>query len=145
MQMQPSWVAAAKAAMAATRVPASVSLAQFGLESGWGAHMPPDSLNPFGVKDFRGANAVWAMTTEVEHGVVVHVKQPFRRYPSLADAFTEHAQLLATDRRYAPAMAALPDLAAFVAHMAPVYATDPGYAGKLLAIIHGDGLARFDL
>ncbi len=44
------------------------SIAQFALESGWGAHMPPGSNNPFGVKDFHNADAVWAMTTEVIGG-----------------------------------------------------------------------------
>ena len=144
--LQPAWISAAQAAQHATRVPASVSLAQFGQESGWGVHMPAGSLNPFGVKDFTdaGASAVWAMTTEVIGRQAVRKRQPFKRYASLGDAFLEHAQLIATAPIYAPAMALLPNLPGFVVELARHYATDPDYARELLAIINGDGLTRFD-
>jgi hypothetical protein len=128
-------IAAAQVAQNQTRVPACVSIAQWAVESGWGAHTPPGSNNPFGVKDFHGADAVWAWTTEVVHGVMQHVKQPFKRYASLNDAFAGHAELLAGDHRYAPAMAALPDIAAFVKLMAPVYATAPNYGEMIMDVI----------
>lgn len=143
MQMQPEWVLAARAAMQATRVPASISLAQFGEESGWGKDMPPGTNNPFGIKAFHGGG-VESPTIEYVHGRAEHIDQPFAKFDTLDAAFLAHGRLIATDPRYAPAMAALPDVAAFVAHMAPVYATDPGYAGKLLAIITGDRLAPYD-
>lgn len=144
MTPSPVVVAAAKAAMHATRVPASVQIAQFALESGWGAHEPPGSNNPFGVKDFHGADAVWAMTTEVIHGQVIHEKQPFKRYASLEAAFDDHALLFVRIALYAPAMAALPNVDNFVVLMAKHYATDPDYARKILALIRADGLATYD-
>lgn len=144
MIVSPDVIAAAKAAQAATRVPASVSIGQYALESGWGKHMPPGSNNPFGVKGFHDPDPVWAETTEVIGGVAKRVSQPFRRYASIAEAFLEHAQLLANAPVYAAAMAALPDLTAFVRAMAVHYATDPQYGQKLLGLIHIDGLEQYD-
>jgi len=141
--VQPEIVAAAQAAQRATGVPASVSIAQYGLESGWGRHMPPGSNNPFGIKAFHGGG-VEARTAEVADGRAVTETQPFAVFASVAEAFAAHARLIATDRRYAPAMAALPDIGRFVRAMAAHYATDPAYAGKVLAIIAGDDLARYD-
>jgi flagellum-specific peptidoglycan hydrolase FlgJ len=143
MKMQPEWIGAAQTAQEAWKVPASVSLAQMGLESGWMQHLPPGSNNPFGIKAFHGGG-VSAETTEVVGGQVIHEQQPFAVFPTLADAFTAHAKLIATDARYAPAMAALPDVQRFVFAMAKVYATDPAYATKLLAIISGDALTQYD-
>lgn len=143
MNLEPEWIAAAKAAQVATRVPASVSLAQFGLESGWGKHMPAGSNNPFGIKAFHGGG-VSAATTEVIGGKVIHEDQPFAVYPDLKTAFLAHARLLSHVRVYAPAMAVLPDVAKFVALMAPHYATDPGYAMKIMGIIHSGNLTQYD-
>lgn len=143
MNLEPEWIEAAKAAQAATRVPASVSLAQFGLESGWGRHMPPGSNNPFGIKAFHG-NGVSAETTEVVNGKVVHEEQPFAEFPDLSAAFTAHAHLIASLSVYAPAMAVLPDVTKFVTLMAKHYATDPAYAIKIMGIIHSGNLTQYD-
>lgn len=144
MILEPEWINAAKAAQAATGVPASVSLAQFGLESGWGKHMPPGSNNPFGIKNFHGGGTAVAMTSEVINGVVVHKTQPFAVFSSLTDAFMAHAKLFTTVPLYSAAMKALPDVTEFVNLMAPHYATDPGYAQKILGIIHMGNLTQYD-
>jgi flagellum-specific peptidoglycan hydrolase FlgJ len=138
-----SVIAAAQAAQKATRVPASVSIAQYGLESGWGKHMPLNSNNPFGIKAFHGGG-VDAETTEFVGGKIVHEEQPFAIFPDLSAAFLAHARLIATLGVYAPAMAQLPNLEAFVKLMAQHYATDPAYATKILGIIHIDGLEQYD-
>ncbi len=138
-------VAGAQAAQRAWRVPASVSLGQWALESGWGEHMPPSSNNPFGIKARPGEAAVFAPTKEVVHGQWIMVKAAFRHFDSLAAAFARHAELLATARCYAPAMRCSADVDAFVRAIAGPYATDPGYAAKLLAVIDGSDLRRFDL
>jgi flagellum-specific peptidoglycan hydrolase FlgJ len=49
-----------------------------------------------------------------------------------------------SDHRYAGAVGLLPDTAALVHAVAPVYATDADYADKLMEIIQGDGLERYD-
>lgn len=143
IKLDKDWISAAKAAMAQYKVPASVTLAQFGLESGWGKHMPLNSNNPFGIKAFHG-NGVSASTTEVINGKVVHKDQPFAVFSSLTDAFIAHARLIAGDHRYAAAMQALPNLDEFVVLMAAHYATDPEYAHKIMEIIDGDNLRQYD-
>lgn len=143
MQLEPEWIAAAKAAQTATGVPASVSLAQFGLESGWGKHMPANSNNPFGIKAFHGGGTE-AMTTEVINGKVVHENQLFAVFSDLSAAFIAHSHLLASLSVYAPAMAVLPDVTQFVTLMAKHYATDPAYAQKILGIIHTGNLTQYD-
>jgi flagellum-specific peptidoglycan hydrolase FlgJ len=135
-------IAAARAAQAKYRVPASVSLAQWALESGWGAHCPGN--NPFGIKSMATYGVQRLMTTEVVHGHTVKVAQDFCAFADLAQAFDVHAKLLATAHVYAPAMATLPDRGKFIALMAAHYATDPQYAAKIEAVIQSHELAQYD-
>ena len=139
-------IAAAQAAWATTNVPASISIAQWALESGWGAHMPPNSNNPFGVKSTGAEPYVTAATREFDKAAQqwVTAVAHFRKYPSLADAFTEHAQFLASNPRYAPCFEA-PDATGFAQQLqACHYATDPDYAMKLVEIIGAHDLAQYD-
>jgi flagellum-specific peptidoglycan hydrolase FlgJ len=151
MQPTPDVVAAAQAAARKWGVPASVTLAQWADESGWGQHMPPGSNNPFGMKaPLNKAGVpltpfVDSATTEVEHGVVVHIEAPFRKFVSLDEAFDAHAELLATAPVYAPAMRVKIDPVAFSRALVGRYATDPDYAKKLLAIMRGSDLYQYDV
>lgn len=140
--IEPAVIAAAQTAAREWRVPASVSLAQYALESGWGAHCPGN--NPFGIKAMANHHVQRLMTTEVVHGHVVHVAQDFCAFASMADAFDTHAKLLAHAPVYAAAMRAttVPD---FVDRMAPHYATDPQYAAKLMALITAHDLTQYDV
>ena len=137
-------IAAARAAQAKWKIPASLSIAQYGLESGWGAHMPPGSNNPFGIKALPGQPCSAALTREVigGRGEVIHAA--FRAFASLGEAFDAHAALLATGGPYAHARTLLPDVRRFAQALTGVYATDPNYGHALIAIIDGDGLTRFD-
>jgi flagellum-specific peptidoglycan hydrolase FlgJ len=136
-------IAAARAAQAKWKVPASVQLAQWALESGWGAHSPGN--NPFGIKALAGYQTQTLMTTEFVHGAYEKVPQTFAAFASVADAFDVHAKLLATSHYYTPAMAALPNVALFVQRMACHYATDPHYADRVLAVIKGSNLGQYDV
>lgn len=140
----PEVVAAARAAQAKWKIPASISIAQYGLESGWGAHMPPESNNPFGIKAVGARPSVTVGTTEYIHGNAVRIPQAFAVFPSLAAAFDLHAQLLATSGHYALARAALPDVYAFANALTGVYATDPNYGHLLGQIIRGSNLTQYD-
>jgi flagellum-specific peptidoglycan hydrolase FlgJ len=144
MSLAPDVIAAARRAQASHGIPASVLLAQFGLESAWGRRMPPGSNNPFGEKAIPGQASVSVATHEVVRGQTVVLQAPFRLYASLDDAFDEHAQHLATSVHYALARAALPDVEGFCQGLDGVYATDPGYAGKLIALIRADDLTKYD-
>lgn len=143
---QPSGAAitAAQVAAKATGIPASVQLAQWALESGWGAHMPPGSNNPFGIKAVEGQQSVIVPTHEFVNGERVVIEAAFRAFPSLDDAFAEHAELL-THPQYEPARACLPDVAAFCNALTGVYATDPNYGKLLNEIIDGSDLTQYDV
>ena len=145
MVPSPQVVAGAQAAQAKWGIPASVTIAQYGLESGWGAHMPPGSNNPFGIKAVAGQPSVAVPTREFIAGRYVTIKAAFRVFASLADAFDAHAELLAQSPHYAHARSLLPDVFAFVNALTGVYATDPNYGAELTAIIRGDNLVQYDV
>jgi flagellum-specific peptidoglycan hydrolase FlgJ len=137
-------IAAARGSQAKWGVPASVSIAQWAIESGYGVHMPPGSNNPFGIKARPGQPAVEALTREESHGRSVHVMQPFRKFASLGDAFDLHGQLLHDGRpyRHAMALAANPD--AFATALTGVYATDSHYGHSLIALMKALNLYQYN-
>lgn len=140
----PDVVEAARAAQGKWNIPASVSLAQWVLESAWGTAMPAGSHNPFGIKARAGQPSVTVPTHEVLHGRWVKVTAAFAKFSSVAAAFDAHGKLLATAGVYARARAALPDAHAFAHALTGVYATDPHYGDKLVAIIDHHGLTAHD-
>ena len=142
-QPPPEIIAAAQAAQVRWQVPASISIAQWALESAWGASTPPGSNNPFGIKALAGQPYVNAETREYLHGQWCSIVAAFRQFDSLADAFDAHGELLATKPIYAPAMAAgSPD--AFAAALTGTYATDPHYGQSLVAVMVGSNLYQYD-
>jgi flagellum-specific peptidoglycan hydrolase FlgJ len=136
-------IAAAQGAALKYDVFASVSLAQWILESGWGVKCT-GKFNFFGIKAGPTQPATLCWTHEVVNGHTVAVQARFRDFADLDQAFDYHAALIALDHRYASAMAHKGDLNLFVRSMAPIYATDPDYAQKLLTLIQEEGLARYD-
>lgn len=144
MTIAPDIINAAQAAQRKWSIPAAISLAQFGLESGWGAHMPPGSNNPFGIKALAGQPSVTVPTHEFVGGRYVVVEAAFAAYPSLDAAFDAHAELLATSHYYAVARAQLPNANAFAQALTGVYATDPNYGAKLIALMQADNLYQYD-
>ncbi|MCW6511001.1 glycoside hydrolase family 73 protein [Lichenifustis flavocetrariae] len=140
----PEIIAAAQASQKRWNIPASVSLAQWALESAWGRSMPSQSNNPFGIKARLGQPAVTAETCEVVSGRTLRLPQRFRQFPDLSSAFDEHGRLLATARVYGPARAVRHDGRAFARALQGRYATDPGYAVHLIALIDAHDLTRFD-
>jgi flagellum-specific peptidoglycan hydrolase FlgJ/peptidoglycan hydrolase-like protein with peptidoglycan-binding domain len=140
-------IAAARASQQKWGVPASVSLAQFILESNWGRSMPggPSSNNPFGIKAQQGEPAVAAQTHEVEHGETITIVARFRKFSSLAEAFDAHGALLATARIYAPVMLHRSDPDAFADALTGKYATDPRYGSKLKDLMRRNNLYQYDI
>ncbi|WP_186223963.1 glucosaminidase domain-containing protein, partial [Burkholderia gladioli] len=143
-------IEAAQAAQAKWRIPASISLAQWALESGFGHHLPAGSNNPFGIKankqDLASGNYVNAMTSEFVNGKEIRIPQPFRKFPSLNEAFDFHGQLLATGRAYAEARSKIPDAHEFAKALDHHYATDPNYSKKLIGnYIDPYNLTQYDL
>jgi len=117
-------------------------LAHAALETGWGRHMPhaaggASSNNLFGIKagaSWDGAKAR-VSTTEYENGVAVRRVDSFRAYDSPSGSFSDYADLIAGNPRYAAALGHGDDVHGFAkALQRGGYATDPSYAAKLARI-----------
>ena len=125
-------------------VPASITVAQWAVESAWGASMPPGSNNPFGIKAVADQPAVENPTREVINGETVVMTAKFRVFDSLSQAFDEHGRLLATAPAYGDAMKVKQDPEAFADALTGVYATDPAYGYTLKWVMQNYGLAQYD-
>ncbi len=127
----------------ATGVPSQLMLGQAALESGWGKREirmadGSNSFNLFGIKatsEWKGKVAE-VMTTEYRDGVAHKQIERFRAYPSYAEAFQDHANLISGNPRYAEVMnqAGNPSGMALAIQRAG-YATDPNYADKLVRVM----------
>ncbi|TIC85229.1 flagellar assembly peptidoglycan hydrolase FlgJ [Crenobacter intestini] len=118
------------------------------LESGWGKRVirhadGRDSYNLFGIKatgNWQG-DAVATLTTEFVGGSARKQVEPFRAYPSLAAAFDDYAALIAGSPRYRAALGSGNDMGAYARALKDGgYATDPAYAGKLVAVARNAGV-----
>jgi flagellar protein FlgJ len=135
---------AAKAAEAATGIPAAFMIAQSAHETGWGkkeiiGRDGSNSNNLFGIK--AGANwtgpTVDVMTTEFIGGRAQKVVQKFRAYASHAESFADYAKLMKNSPRYQNVVAAGADAKGFAQGLQRAgYATDPAYAEKLGRVIN---------
>jgi hypothetical protein len=88
---------------------------------------------------------VLARTREVIHGRDEWITAPFKAFPSLQDAFESHFEHLATSHFYAAARGCLPDVESFCRALTGVYATDPHYGERLIAVIRGSNLTQYDI
>jgi len=137
-------VSAAVDSMKKWSVPAAVTMAQWAVESAWGASMPPGSNNPFGIKAAQDQPAVDSLTHEVVNGETITITAKFRQFVSLSEAFDLHGRLLATGSPYTVAMAHKDDPDAFADALTGVYATDPNYGTTLKWVIHNYSLDQYD-
>ena len=134
-------IEAARKTEAKYNVPASVTVAQWALESGYGKRMLGGSNNPFGIKARKGQDFVEGHTHEQGKNGLVRTTAKFAKYASLTEAFEEHARLIAEKPAYKKAMERNWDLHGFISAMSPKYASDRDYAHKLLGIIRTQRLA----
>jgi flagellum-specific peptidoglycan hydrolase FlgJ len=141
---------AARDSQAQTGVPASVTVAQAILESSWGQSTLAQSANNyFGMKamgTLGDAGVIYLPTTEYDgSGQAYQTVSAFRAYKSLADSMADHARLLETSSRYAPAMKVANDPKLFASLIAQEgYSTDPAYADKLVALMDRYNLYQLD-
>lgn len=156
--------------MRQTRVPASVTLAQAALESGWGKSAP--RFNFFGIK----AGSAWTGEKQLLTTTEIHsdndkskhhypevisieqftdnsgntryrwrVKDNFRAYANAVESFNDHGNFLVNNGRYREAFNHTDDAKQFAREIAKAgYATDPNYATVLIQIIEHNNLTRFD-
>ena len=139
---------AARASQRQWGIPASVTLAQWALESGWGTKVSgkfnyggitakvKDAVFPFKPgTPLEPATLCW--THENWQGKRVSCQRWFKDFPSVEAYFIAHAKLLATGAPYAKARAKLPDPNAFADALTGVYATAPNYGTVLKSIMGG--------
>lgn len=154
-QIPAAVIAAARAGQKKWGVPASTTIAQWAVESGWGADVTgkfnyggitakvKDAVFPFEPgTPLEPATLCW--THENYKGERVKCQRWFKDFDSPDAFFDAHAKLIGTSQVYKPAMAALPDVARFVDLMAPHYATAPDYADTLHSLIRGHNLTQYD-
>jgi len=131
----------------AVGIPASFTIAEAALESGWGTSLlAVQGKNLFGVK----ADLSWhgptidMRTREFEAGVWTIVIARWRSYASWADCISDHAAFLRSNPRYSSCFQTKSG-AEFAARVAAAgYATDPTYADKLQDIIRYHSLDQYD-
>lgn len=127
-------IQAVQAAQRKWKVPASVTIAQWMLESGSGKRMPSHFNNPFGIKAGRGQSFVMAGThEETKDHKQVAIMAPFRVFSSMNEAFDQHGRLLATHPAYKLARQHTDDPDAYANALTYHYATKSGYGTLLIS------------
>lgn len=138
-----------------TGINAIALMAQSALESGWGKKAVGNMM--FGIKATKDTpmdkrqlitTTEFLKTNTVKFPEILSItKQPngtykyickdwFRKYDSPEESFTDHANFLAKNPRYAKALTVKMDPILFVEELARAgYATDPNYAQTLKAMI----------
>lgn len=126
-------------------VPASVTIAQAILESGWGkSSLTTKAFNYFGMKGTGPAGSVTVPTKEYVNGHWITINAAFRRYHNAAESMEDHGRLLATSSYYKKAMAVRNDPRAFANALTGVYATAPNYGATLIQLMNQYNLYRFN-
>jgi flagellum-specific peptidoglycan hydrolase FlgJ len=141
-------VPAAQLCMRQFGIPASVTLAQWIVESSWGcSQLALQAKNFFGVKWTHLDNELYVEmpTAEYLKGVKTIVEADFVKYDNADESFQAHATLLAEAWRYAPAMKVRWSPARFAdALQACGYSTNPHYAADLMTLVVEEKLAQYD-
>ena len=132
-------------------IPASITIAQAILETGWLKTEEPhqrrmiyDAKNLFGIKGKGTAGSVEIPTRELEDGKWVQIMARFRAYNSYRESFADHTRLLLTSHYYRNALPYRSDPHRYIVEVAKKYATDPHYAEKVWNLVENYNLTRFD-
>ena len=120
-----------------TGCPAQLMIAQWALESAWGAK-PVGQANYFGIKKAdRHTKCCTVPTREVINGKSVLENLEFADYDSLEDSCRDYAWLITHGAPYSAAWQRYQenrDIGMLIREMARFYATDQNYASVVLAI-----------
>lgn len=124
-------------------IPASLTLAQAGLETGWKMDAPGNNL--FGVKytpNWKGGYHE-VMTTEEVNGKKIRIMAKFRSYKNIGESFADRMSVLSLPR-YDKVRSTKDPFTGAEALQAAGYATDSSYADKLKSIIRSNNLTAYD-
>lgn len=133
-----------------TGIPASITIAQAILESGWGrSALATEANNYFGIKataHLTPDQYIEMPTHEFVDGRSTPKMAKFARYTSPAESFASHARLISSAPRYAPCMAEVGSAAGFAAELQVCgYSTNPDYAWDLMNLVIEFDLRQYDL
>jgi LysM repeat protein len=123
-------------------IPASITLAQGMLESGYGtSDLAIYANNHFGIK----CHDEWDGPTYIQNDD--EKNECFRKYPTVLDSYTDHSLFLKSRARYAQLFELNhTDYRGWAMGLKETgYATDPNYADRLLDLIESYELFKFDL
>lgn len=138
---------AARECQRLTGIPASFTLAQAALESGWGASkLAVQARNLFGVKADRSwkGEILEMPTAEVVRAKRITVIAKWRLYPTWGACLLDRAKFFRDNPRYGKCWSETTGEGWARAVAAAGYATDPDYAEKLVGTIRSRNLTRFD-
>jgi flagellum-specific peptidoglycan hydrolase FlgJ len=133
--------------MGVTGVLASLTLAQAILESGWGkSRLAREGNALFGIKAGKSWTGPRMDCKTFEHydGKRTDIVDAFRAYGSWAESVADHGAFLRGLERYKAVIGERDYKKACKAIHAAGYATDPGYADKLIGLIEQYGLTKYD-
>lgn len=120
-------------------VPASVTLAQAALESGW-ARSPIGGYNIFGIKGSGNAGSATVKTKEFINGRYVTITDKFAKYSNFHDAVMSHGKVYQADYKgYQKGLEKYErnkNPYEFIDTVAKTYATSPTYAKKIKEIMN---------
>ncbi|MEU4240603.1 sporangiospore maturation cell wall hydrolase GsmA [Actinoplanes sp. NPDC026619] len=134
-------------------VPASVTIGQAILESGWGrSGLSTTDRNYFGIKCQSGKYGTLAsgchdyVTTEcTAAGTCFSTTATFRTYATMGHSFRDHGNFLRVNSRYKPAFAYTKDANKFIWTVWKAgYATDPNYYTKITTLMASYNLYQYD-
>ncbi|GIO09685.1 hypothetical protein J31TS6_57130 [Brevibacillus reuszeri] len=129
--------------MARSGIPASLTIAQAILESGWGAsELAVNANNLFGIKGTGPAGSYEKVSDEVVNGKKIQKKSTFRKYNNWTESIRDHTDFLLKPI-YAKVIGANWKAACQVVYDAG-YATDPEYVQKLIDRIIRYNLNQYD-
>ncbi|MFN8671299.1 MAG: glucosaminidase domain-containing protein [Candidatus Sericytochromatia bacterium] len=119
-------------------VPASVTLAQAALESGW-AKSPIGGYNIFGIKGKGPAGTVNVQTKEYLNGKWVTIRDNFAKYNNFYEAVMNHGKVFHGGykgyERGLDVYKRTGDAYAFIKAAGPTYATSPSYSRDIQKIM----------
>jgi len=121
-------------------IPASITLAQGGLESGWGSsELAVNANNHFGIKCHGWEGAIYRKDAEIP-------KECFRKYDSPEQSYRDHSDFLRYRERYSFLFTlACTDYKGWANGLLSAgYATNPNYPSLLINLIEKYGLDKYD-
>lgn len=135
--------------MRRSKVPASLTISQAALESGWGnSGLTVKANNLFGIKGSGPAGSITVQTTEYVNGRAIKVAAAFRAYNNWGESVADHSALIVNGvswnrSLYSKAVGVSGKIAAQEIAAAG-YASDPNYASKLIRIMDTYNLYQYD-